>query len=62
MVTRGPAVRPVSLALTQFLGTPPYLWGRLMAFSVMMSLPILIIYLAFQRWFIQSVVISALKG
>ncbi len=61
MVTRGPGVRPVSLALAQFFGTPPYIWGDLMAFSVMMSLPILIVYLAFQRWFIQSVVSSAVK-
>jgi len=62
MITRGPAVRPVSLALAQFFGTPPYLWGQLMAFSVMMSLPVLILYLLFQRWFIQSVVSSAVKG
>lgn len=62
MITRGPATRPVSLALAQFFGTPPYLWGQLMAFSVMMSLPVLLLYLCFQRWFIQSVVNSAVKG
>ena len=62
MVTRGPEVRPVSLALAQYFGTPPPLWGDMMAFSVMMSLPILVIYLAFQRWFIQSIVSSAVKG
>lgn len=62
MITRGPSTRPVSLALAQFFGTPPYLWGQMMAFSVMMSLPVLILYLAFQRWFIQSVVSSAVKG
>jgi multiple sugar transport system permease protein len=62
MITRGPGARPVSLALAQFFGTPPYLWGQLMAFSVMMSLPVLILYLSFQRWFIQSVVSSAVKG
>ena len=33
-----------------------------MAFSVLMSLPVLILYLLFQRWFIQSVVSSAVKG
>jgi multiple sugar transport system permease protein len=62
MVTRGPEVRPVSLALAQFFGTPPFIWGDIMAFSVMMSLPVLIVYLAFQRWFIQSVMNSAVKG
>lgn len=62
MVTRGPEVRPVSLALAQFFTTPPPLWGNQMAFSVLMSLPVLVAYLAFQRWFIQSVVGSAVKG
>jgi multiple sugar transport system permease protein len=62
MVTRGSDVRPVSLALAQFFGTPPPIWGDVMAFSVLMSLPILIIYLAFQRFFIQSAIGSGIKG
>jgi multiple sugar transport system permease protein len=62
MVTRGSDVRPVSLALAQFFGTPPPIWGDVMAFSVLMSLPILAIYLLFQRWFIQSAIGSGIKG
>lgn len=62
MATRDTSVRPVSLALASFFSTPPPIWGNLTAFSVMISLPILVIYLAFQRWFIQSVVGSAVKG
>ena len=41
MVTRGSQVRPVSLALAQFFSTPPPVWGEVMAFSTLMSLPIL---------------------
>ncbi|MDR1612126.1 MAG: carbohydrate ABC transporter permease [Planctomycetota bacterium] len=62
MATRDTGVRPVALALASFFSTPPPIWGNLMAFSVIISLPILVIYLAFQRWFIQSVVGSAVKG
>jgi multiple sugar transport system permease protein len=62
MVTRGSDARPVSLALAQFFGTPPPIWGDVMAFSVLMSLPILLIYFAFQRWFIQSTIGSGIKG
>jgi len=62
MATRGPEFRPVSLGLAQFFGTPPPIWGDVMAFSVMMSLPVLFVYLAFQRWFIQSAVNAAVKG
>jgi multiple sugar transport system permease protein len=61
MVTRGSEVRPVSLALAQFFGTPPPIWGDIMAFSVLMSLPILAIYFAFQRWFVQSSVSAGVK-
>jgi multiple sugar transport system permease protein len=62
MVARSSEVRPVSLALAQFFGTPPPIWGDVMAFSVLMSLPILVIYLVFQRWFIQSAIGSGIKG
>lgn len=62
MVTRGSDARPVSLALAQFFGTPPPIWGDVMAFSVLMSLPILAVYFAFQRWFIQSAIGSGIKG
>ncbi len=37
-------------------------WGPQMVISVMMSLPVLMLYLGLQRWFIQSVVGSAVKG
>ena len=32
---------------TRFFGTPPPIWGDIMAFSVLMSLPILVVYFAF---------------
>ena len=62
MVTRSSEARPVSLALAQYFGTPPPIWGDVMAFSVIMSLPILLVYFAFQRWFIQSTIGSGIKG
>ncbi len=62
MVTRGPEYRPLSVAMNNFFGQYPRYWGDVMAFAVLTSLPILVIYLAFQRWFIQSVVRSGLKG
>ncbi|MFM8747803.1 MAG: carbohydrate ABC transporter permease [Aestuariivirga sp.] len=62
MVTRGSGARPVSLALAQYFGTPPPVWGDVMAFSVLMSLPVLVVYFLFQRWFIQSTIGSSIKG
>lgn len=62
MVTRGPEFRPLSVAMNNFFGQYPRHWGDVMAFAVLTSLPILITYLLFQRWFIQSVARSGLKG
>jgi multiple sugar transport system permease protein len=48
--------------LSFFYTLPPISWGELMAFAVLMSLPLLVLFLAFQRWFVQSVARSGLKG
>jgi multiple sugar transport system permease protein len=62
MVVDQPKYRPLPLAISVFQGQPPIDWGQIFAFGVMMSLPVLIVFLVFQRWFIQSVATSGLKG
>jgi len=42
--------------------TPPIAWGDIMAYTVMMTLPLLIIFLIFQRQFVQGVASSGVKG
>jgi len=62
MVTSGEAVRPLPLAIATFYTLPPLQWGDIFAFGVMMVLPILLVFLFFQRWFIRGVVATGLKG
>ncbi|MBC7318280.1 carbohydrate ABC transporter permease [Candidatus Bipolaricaulota bacterium] len=62
MVTRGPEFRPLSVAMNTFFGLPPRQWGDVMAFAFLTAMPLLVLYLAFQRWFVQSVAQSGLKG
>ena len=62
MVTRGVDVRPLPVGIGVFKTTPPIAWGDIMAYTVMMTLPILIIFLIFQRQFIQGVASSGVKG
>jgi multiple sugar transport system permease protein len=62
LMVSDPAVRPLPLAISVFQAQPPYQWGDIMAFGVLMVLPILVVFLAFQRWFVQSVASSAVKG
>lgn len=62
MVTRGEQVRPLTIGIQNFFGQSPRLWGDLMAFASMITVPVLIIFLLFQKWFVQSVASTGIKG
>jgi multiple sugar transport system permease protein len=62
MVTRGEEVRPLTIGMQAFFGQDPRLWGDLMAFASMITVPVLIVFLLFQKWFVQSVATSGIKG
>jgi multiple sugar transport system permease protein len=62
MMVDQPQKRPLPLAIAVFQGQPPYDWGQIFAFGVLMVLPVLVVFLAFQRWFVQSLASSGLKG
>lgn len=62
MVTHSESVRPLPLGIAAFYTLPPLQWGDIFAFGVMMVTPVLIIFFFFQRWFVQGVVSSGLKG
>lgn len=62
LVTTKPTVRPMSIAIASFMGTGGIIyWDKLMAASVLMLLPMLLLFLFFQRYFIESVASSAVK-
>ena len=62
MVTRRPEVRPLTVGMQQFFGQYPRLWGDIMAFAAMITVPVLVIFLLFQKWFVRSVAASGVKG
>ncbi|MCZ7572089.1 MAG: carbohydrate ABC transporter permease [Ardenticatenaceae bacterium] len=62
MVTRGESVRPLMIGMQQFFGQYPRLWGDIMAFAAMITIPVLVVFLLFQRWFVQSVASAGVKG
>ncbi|PYF96321.1 carbohydrate ABC transporter membrane protein 2, CUT1 family [Georgenia satyanarayanai] len=62
MMVDQPQKRPLPLAIAVFQGQPPYDWGQIFAFGVLMVLPVLVVFLLFQRWFVQSLASSGLKG
>jgi multiple sugar transport system permease protein len=62
MVTRGADFRPLTVGIQSFFGQDPRLWGDLMAFASMITIPVLIVFLLFQKWFVQSVASTGIKG
>jgi multiple sugar transport system permease protein len=61
MVTRDVTYRPVIVGLFYFFDQRP-VWGEIMAYASLITIPILIIFLLLQRWFIESVASSGVKG
>ena len=62
LMTVDDAVRPLPLAITTFYTLPPVQWGDILAFGVMMVMPVLVIFIIFQPWFVRGVATTGLKG
>jgi multiple sugar transport system permease protein len=62
LVTSGPDVRPLPLGISVFVTQPPIKWVEIMAFALMMTTPLLVVFILFQRWFVASVARSGVKG
>ncbi|WP_164234093.1 carbohydrate ABC transporter permease [Microbacterium hydrocarbonoxydans] len=56
------SARPLPLELSVFQAAQPPEWGSVLAFGVIFILPVLIVFLIFQRWFVASIASSAVKG
>ena len=50
------------MLLQECFGKHPRLWGDTLAFASMITIPVLIVFMLFQKWFVQSVASSGVKG
>ena len=55
-------IQPLPVAMQVFFGQAPRQWGDIMAFASLATVPVLIVFLIFQKWFVQSVASSGVKG
>jgi multiple sugar transport system permease protein len=62
MTTQGFEKTTLPVAMNVFFGQAPRQWGDVMAFASLITIPVLIVFLLFQKWFIQSVSSSGVKG
>lgn len=61
MVTVGPEFRPLPVAMQVFFGQYPRLWGDIMAFAAMMTLPVIAVFVLLQGQYVRSVAQSGIK-
>lgn len=62
IMTSSDELATVQLALQKFKGQYSVQWNQLMAATVVTILPILIVFLSAQRYFVQGIVTSGIKG
>ncbi len=61
MVVQDENLRPVMVGM-QYFFQDNTAWGEIMAYTSMITLPVLVVFLAFQRAFVSSVAASGVKG
>jgi len=62
LVTNAPQMRPIQVGLTQFIGEAGTQVQLLMAGATLTILPIVILYLILQRWFVEGISSAGIRG
>lgn len=62
LVTSRVDVRPLPLGIASFRTLPPVQWGDIMAFAVMMVLPVAVLFVLLGRWLVRSLASVGVKG
>ncbi len=62
IITNSPEMRTLPVGLSTFQGQFKVEWNLLMAGSVIAMLPVLIVYIIGQRWFIRGIALSGMGG
>ncbi|MDF2670589.1 MAG: sugar transporter permease [Paenibacillus sp.] len=62
IVISDPSKYTIQLAISNFIGEYNVDWGSLLAMSTITMVPVLVVFLIFQRQFVQGMVTSGLKG
>lgn len=62
VVTTSENMRTIPVGLAAFVGQYSTAWGLLMAGAVIALLPVLLIYIVAQKWFVQGITLSGMGG
>lgn len=62
VLTTRPSVQTLPVGISGFIISDIYIWGRIMAASVLASLPVVALYMLTQRWLMGGLTAGAVKG
>ena len=62
LATRGDTYRPLMVGMLDFFNQAPLRWGDVMAFASMIVIPVLIMFLLLQKWFLRSAASTGIIG
>lgn len=62
LVTNAPQMRPIQVGLAQFIGEAGTQVQLLMAGATMTVIPIMVLYLILQRWFVEGISSAGIRG
>ena len=62
VVCRAENTRTIQLALGNFFTEPPISWGAIMAYAVLATLPLMVVFSVGQRWIVRSVMTTGVRG
>jgi multiple sugar transport system permease protein len=62
VITTGDDMKTVQLALTMFKDESVVIWNQMMAATTLISLPLIIAFLFAQRYFVEGIVTTGMKG
>jgi len=62
VICRAEDTRTIQLGLGNFFTQPPISWGAIMAYAVLATLPMALVFAFGQRWIVQSVAKTGIRG
>jgi multiple sugar transport system permease protein/fructooligosaccharide transport system permease protein len=61
VICQGENTRTIQLGLGNFFTQPPIAWGAILAYAVMATIPMMLVFAVGQRWIVQSLAATGIR-